>query len=211
MANPTSRTPVLVMFGRFQPPTIAHYALFERAKKATRGPKGKELNLDVTPVVAVIHGEKSGQDKNRNPLSPEDRIKFMQASGKADGINFVHANDVMAALNKLREQGKEPLVVMTGSDRGRTYVDLMNKYLKTDDEQPIKHYMINVGRDEDSDDSGGSDEILNNMTDEIPLELVSGTLARTAARKDMHDKFKVITGLPDNVAKIMAKKIKDAK
>ena len=45
----------------------------------------REKQNDYRVFVVVVEGEETSKDKSKNPLSGEDRIKFMKASGKAVG------------------------------------------------------------------------------------------------------------------------------
>lgn len=186
-----------VVIGRFNPPTIGHYAVFRITKKfiADR----PELNLHPLPIVMVIEGKKSSEDKKRNPLTAADRISFMRASGKADGVVFETASNAMEALMKVRELGFEPIAIAGGSDRAEKYREMLDKYFTTPTGEKIQHYTVNITRSlktpEATDEREGTDAILDNISDEIRVGLVSASLARKAVQRGELQKFLLLVGL----------------
>ena len=102
----------VVMVGRMNPPTAGHYKVIDLMKKFERTNKG------VTPIVVVVAGKETSKDLKKNPLSAEDRVKFMTASGKANGVKFIIAPSAFAAFEEVRKAGYEPYGIAAGSDRG---------------------------------------------------------------------------------------------
>lgn len=193
---------VAVIIGRFNPPTIGHYAIFDKVKRVLHA--NKKLDIDVVPVVMVIGGSKSDNDKERNPLSVDDRISFMKASSKADGVIFMSAKNAFAALASLRSSDMEPIAVAAGSDRIEDYKRILDTNFKTPDGKPIKHFKITLDRDKDAgveqhseDKVAALDKILDKLSKsgEIDIDLVSASLARRAVNRDMHKEFSILTGL----------------
>lgn len=198
-----------VVLGRFSPPHRGHYALFNKVKKWIKN--NPELNLYPLPIVLVIAGKKTSEDKQKNPLEPKDRISMMQSSKLADGVKFLTASTAFEAFEKVREAGFEPIAVATGTDRQEQYIDMLDKYFKNN-EKPVKHYSINLERTEPGigaeNKQAALDDVLKYTDKDIPIELISGSLVRRAVQQNELEKFKILTGLQSDAADIMFKKIK---
>jgi hypothetical protein len=209
---------VAVAIGRFNPPTKGHYKLIDTVKKFIR--ERKDLNLQASPAVVVIGGGKSDQDKQRNPLSVDERIYYMQNSGNANGVTFRSAKNAFEAFAQLRTSGLEPIAIAAGSDRAEDYLRMLDQYWKDEKGRPIKHYKIDLPRaDSAVKDKGGDkvqqmDSILAALKDGdgVGIEHVSGSLARRAAELGYFEEFVKITGLEKNVAvaKSLYKKVRAA-
>lgn len=205
-------TPAAIIIGRFQPPTMGHYAVFTAVKKFIKN--NPDMGLYSMPIVIVVTGKETGKDKGRNPLSPEDRIQFMRASGRADGVRFITASNAIEGMRAVREIGFEPVAIAAGSDRADQYLELLDRYFTGPGGRAIKHYMIKLERpssaaDEPSiDKDAGLDEILKYVDETIPITMVSGSLARRAVEKDDLAKFTILAGLkekPELAAKLFKK------
>lgn len=203
-----------VIVGRFNPPTIGHYAVFDTVKKFIRD--HQDLQLDAVPVVVVVEGKETSKDKSKNPLTADERIRFMTGSGRANGVKFLVAPSAFEAFQECRRNGYEPIAVAGGSDRADKYLEMLDKYFKTEDGENIDHYQITLKRvnegtevepKEKIDKNAGLDDILNYVDDELPVEMVSASLARRAVQRDEFDKFSIITGLKGKVA--LARKMFD--
>jgi hypothetical protein len=201
---------VIVYIGRFSPPTAGHYYAINQMKKfISDHPK---LGLEFTPVVVVVGGSKSDLDLKKNPLSVDLRTKFMKASGNADGVVFLTATNAFTAFEAIRTAGFEPIVITGGQERVADYITLMDKYLKTPDDKPIKHQALKLLRDEEAVDLSGSeklnamDKLLN--SGDIEIDNISGSLARRAVELGFKPEFAKIVGLeskPALAAKMFAK------
>jgi hypothetical protein len=205
-----------VMVGRFNPPTIGHYAVVNTVKKfITANP---ELKLDTVPIVVVIEGKETSKDKNRNPLTADERISFMKGSGRADGVRFLKAGSAFAAFEEVRKAGYEPIAVAAGADRGSNYLSMLDKYYKTQDGATIKHQLIELPRaganesKEKLDKEAALADILKYTDADIPVTMVSASLARLAVLHGEREKFAIIVGLTDkpDLANMMFNKIKAA-
>lgn len=196
----------VVVIGRFQPPTKGHYDVIGQTRKFIN--KNKKLNLEATPAVVIIDGTKSSTDKKRNPLTAEERISFMKASGKANGVDFFVAKNAFDAFKMLREHDFEPIAIAAGSDRIQEYMRILDKYF-TDDGKAIEHYSIPLNRDSDAVDSKADsmDSTLSSMKngEDVETDLVSGSLARRAVELGYEPEFAAIVGLEDKPA--LAKKM----
>lgn len=196
----------IVAVGRFQPATRGHLTVIDLMKAFARKNKG------VTPIVVVVAGKETSKDKAKNPLSAEDRIKFMEASGKANGVKFITAGSAFMAFEEVRKAGYEPYAIAAGSDRGSKYLEMLDKYFTDKDGGKLKH-VIMPGLEERSDpedDGTPSEEILKMAEDgeDIPVHLISGSMARMAVEKGMKKAFAKIVGLDQKLADMMFAKIK---
>ena len=118
--DPSQYDGVVVVFGRFNPPTTGHQKLLQRAKsEASR----KNFALKVYPSRT--------QDKKKNPLEPGTKIEYMRkmfddvAEDIVDDPNAKTIFDVMVAANEL---GFTKLNIMVGQDRLSEFQSLAHKY-----------------------------------------------------------------------------------
>jgi hypothetical protein len=198
----------VVMVGRMNPPTAGHYKVIDLMKKFAR------LNKGVIPIVVVVAGKETSKDKQKNPLSAEDRIKFMSASGKANGVKFLIASSAFAAFEEVRKDGYEPFGIAAGSDRGAKYKEMLDKYFTTTDGKPLKHEVISgLEEREDPEDEGKPSEevlLMAEAGEDIPVHLISGSMAREAVKLGLKKAFAKITDLDQKLANMMFKKIEAA-
>lgn len=204
-----------VMVGRMNPPTAGHYKVIDTMKTFIR--KNPDLKLSATPIVVVVAGEKTSADKSKNPLTAEERVKFMSGSGRANGVLFVIAPSAFAAFEEVRKSGFEPVAVAAGSDRIDRYMELLDKYFTNPNGEKIKHIAIpgleREGQDGDSEDKSSTmQKALDNLKSGNNLDVseVSGSMARRAVELGYEEEFAEIVGLGNKprLAKIMFAKIK---
>lgn len=215
---PMGAKKVAVVIGRFNPPTLGHYAVINEVKKFIR--THQNLGLEVNPVVVVIGGSKSDADKKRNPLTVDERILFMKSSGQADGVIFLSAKNAFEALSNVRDAGLEPVAVAAGTDRIDDYIKILDKHFMTNDGKSIKHHKIHLKRDEsaieknEDNKKSSMDKALKAAQDgeDIETDIISGSLARRAVELGFEPEFAQIVGLSNNpvLAKKMFNKIKAA-
>ena len=201
-----------VIVGRFNPPTIGHYSVIQVVKKVVLQQK-----LDAVPFVVVIEGKETSKDKSRNPLTADERISFMKGSGKADGVKFLKATSAFAAFEEVRKAGFEPIAIAAGSDRGQNYLEMLDKYFKTKDGEYIEHHLIELPRTaneatEKIDKAAALEDVLRYTDGDLPISMVSASLARLAVKKGERGKFAIIVGLTDkpDLATMMFNKIRTA-
>lgn len=215
---PMGSKKVAVVIGRFNPPTKGHYAVINEVRKFIK--KNPGLGLQVNPVVMVIGGSKSDTDKARNPLSVDDRILFMTASGHTNGVVFMSATNAFQALASLREKDFEPVAIAAGNDRLDDYMRILDKHFLTPDGKAIKHHKILLSRDDSAietvaaDKKKAMDSALSAMktTGDVDTDIVSGSLARRAVELGYEEEFAKIVGLESKpvLAKKLFTKIKSA-
>lgn len=198
----------VVMVGRMNPPTAGHYKVIDQMKKFARTNKG------VVPIVVVVAGDKTSKDLKKNPLSADDRIKFMMASGKANGVKFITSTSAFNAFEDVRKAGFEPYAIAAGSDRGSKYLEMLDKYFLSKDEKALKHVIMpGLEAREDPDDEGvPSEEVLERAEkgESIPVHLISGSMARLAVKMGYKKAFAMILGVDQKLADIIFKKVEAA-
>lgn len=198
-----------VVIGRFQPPHIGHYAVFDAVKKYIRS--NADLGLDMVPIVVIVDGKETSKDKARNPLTGRERQSFLESSGLANGMKFLVASSAYDAFIAVRDAGFEPIAIAAGADRADAYLQMLDTYFKTPTGKKIKHHVIELPR-ETTPNAAALGDILSHMDGELPVKLASASLARLAVSRDEFDKFSIITGLQrkTKLAKLMFEKIRAA-
>ena len=109
---------VTFVFGRFNPPTTGHEKLFDTVKKVSKG------------GVYRIYASKS-EDKKKNPLAFNDKVKFMRKLFPKHARNIMADKDVRTVFDiavKLYDQGFTKITMVAGSDRVKEFEKLLNKY-----------------------------------------------------------------------------------
>lgn len=179
---PVPETPgVVVVFGRFNPPTIGHEKLLKRAAKEAEK-RGYELR---------IYPSRS-QDAKKNPLTPQMKISYMRQMfpDYADYIiDDKGSKTIFNVLTGANEEGHTNMVIMVGQDRLGEFQGLGHKYngeLYNYDQLEV----VSAGdRDPDSDDVTG----------------MSASKLRLAAAEG--DFVKFAKGIPDTLGKMQKKEL----
>jgi hypothetical protein len=180
--KPVPETPgVVVVFGRFNPPTIGHEKLLKRAAKEAEK-RGYELR---------IYPSRS-QDAKKNPLTPQMKISYMRQMfpDYADSIvDDKGAKTIFNVLTGANEEGHSNMIIMVGQDRLGEFQGLSHKYngeLYNYDQLEV----VSAGeRDPDSDDVTG----------------MSASKLRLAAAEG--DFVKFAKGVPDTLGNMQKKEL----
>ena len=175
--TPVPESPgVVVVFGRFNPPTVGHEKLLKRAAKEA-DKRGYELR---------IYPSRS-QDAKKNPLTPQMKISYMRQMfpDYADSIiDDKGSKTIFNVLTGANEEGHKNMIIMVGQDRLGEFQGLSHKYngeLYTYDQLEV----VSAGdRDPDSDDVTG----------------MSASKLRLAAAEG--DFVKFAKGVPDTLGKM---------
>ena len=160
-------------FGRFNPPTIGHEVLMNKAKAVG----GRDYRIYVS----------KSQDRKKNPLDYKSKIKYMRKLFPTHATSIVDSpvrTAIDVAVN-LTDEGYTDLIMIAGSDRVGEFQKLLDKYNGVSGKRhgfykfdSIK--VISAGeRDPDAEGASG----------------MSASKMRGAAADDNFDLFK--TGLPD--------------
>lgn len=188
---PHQKQNAVVIIGRFQPPTKAHFMLIDKAKKHIRL-HGEHQKLSVHPIVVIINGTKTSHDHQKNPLTISERKFIFKHSGKANGVKVLVAKDAFDAFIKVREAGFEPFVIGGGDDRIDGYLDILAENFLDEHGGKIKRKKLSGIKDRISASGKGSD---------IPMEGVSSTLARKAAKNEDFPSFLALTNMDEKMGK----------
>jgi hypothetical protein len=138
---------VVVVFGRFNPPTVGHEKLLKRAAKEAEK-RGYELR---------IYPSRS-QDAKKNPLTPQMKISYMRQMFPDYSDNIVDdkgSKTIFNVLTGANTEGHKNMIIMVGADRLGEFQGLSHKYngeLYNYDQLEV----VSAGdRDPDSDDVTG--------------------------------------------------------
>ena len=111
--------PVVMAFGRMNPPTTGHLKLIDKVKSHAEKTGAKH-------VVVVSHS----QDAKKNPLSAEQKIKHLKRY--SPGTTFKSSSKeeptILHHASKLHTAGHDHLTVVAGSDRVKEMHELLNRY-----------------------------------------------------------------------------------
>lgn len=165
------KTAVLA-FGRMNPPTTGHEKLIKKVSD-----EAKKRNASAH--VFVSHT----QDKKKNPLSQEDKIKYVKKVAPEEvnvrGSSKENPTPLHAA-KQLHDEGHQHLVIVAGEDRAQELHDRISKYNGHPDHYNFKSISVVSSGQRDPDAEGE--------------EGMSGTKMREHAKANDHESFK--SGLP---------------
>jgi hypothetical protein len=119
-APPTPKTSEIltIVFGRFNPPTIGHGKLLQKAKEVSQGG-----DLKIYP--SRMYGDPV------NPLSPSDKIYYMRKAFPKFADNIINDNDmnnIFDVLKRAEEDGYDTVNLVTGAKRRSEFDRLANRY-----------------------------------------------------------------------------------
>ena len=169
--------PAVFTFGRFNPPTIGHGKLLDKVAS---------VRPDAKYYVFVSHT----QDAKKNPLDYETKISFLKRQfGKH--TNEIVQNEgirtIIDVMQYLEQQGHDGVIMVAGSDRVKSFNDLLQKY--NGQEYNFDKIIVTSAGERDPDSEG--------------VEGASASKARQAASQGNMAAFaKMIQG-PDQIVKDM--------
>jgi len=111
---------VVAVFGRFNPPTIGHQKLLDKAAKFAEK-KGYELR---------IYPSRS-QDAKKNPLTPELKVTYMRQMFPDYSeyiIDDAKTKTIFNVLTNANAEGHTNMTIMVGADRLSEFQGLAHKY-----------------------------------------------------------------------------------
>lgn len=117
---PKTKGTLVVVFGRFNPPTFGHSQILDTAAN-TAAETGDEY---------VIIPSRS-QDAKKNPLDPDTKISFMRSMYPYHSERIVNDSNIITifdALKKAHNDGYAGVKVITGPDRVKEFEKLANNY-----------------------------------------------------------------------------------
>jgi hypothetical protein len=141
-------TGAVIVFGRFNPPTIGHEKLLKAA--ATQA-KREDADLAIYPSRT--------QDKKKNPLDPKTKIGFMKSMFPDYEENIFDDNNAKTIFDVLTAKyaaGYKSVTIMVGQDRLAEFQGLAQKYNGSDLYAFDEIKVVSAGaRDPDADDVSG--------------------------------------------------------
>jgi len=136
---------IVATFGRFNPPTVGHLKLIDHIKKLA-----KHHGAD-----HIVFASAS-QDKNKNPLSHHEKVKFMKQMFPDTNIQKEsNVKNMLDMMKHLHKQGYKKATIVVGGDRLQEINNLLHKY--NGKEYDFDHIsVVSAGhRDPDSDGDEG--------------------------------------------------------
>lgn len=109
---------VVFTFGKFNPPSLGHEKLIEKAAELS---KGKAFRVYASQV----------EDTKKNPLSLTEKVKFMRKMFPRHARSIMADADVKNVLNvcsKLYEQGFNRVTLVVSEDRVEEFKTLLSAY-----------------------------------------------------------------------------------
>jgi len=141
-------TGAVIVFGRFNPPTIGHEKLLKAA--ATQA-KREGADLAIYPSRT--------QDKKKNPLDPKTKIGFMKTMFPDYQENIFDDNNaktIFDVLSSKYQVGYKSVTIMVGQDRLAEFQGLAQKYNGSELYAFDEIKVVSAGaRDPDADDVSG--------------------------------------------------------
>ena len=184
------------MFGRFNPPTVGHGSIFRKL--------AADADHDGADAFVFVS---STQDSDKNPLTVEQKMYYLEKLYGNLGIRFINTStcelgikkgpckNPSFAMERLREDGYDKLVLYVGSDRIEDFQWMVKSNLKKLDEKKIKYPI----------------EIVNRMPPRSSNNFVasmSATKIRQAAQNNNIEFVKMGTGLLNNDARKLIDEIR---
>ena len=163
--------PLTVTFGRFNPPTIGHQKLLDKAKAAAG-----DGTLKVYPS--------RSQDAKKNPLDPEEKAELMRRMFPDHAGSIVsdpNARTIFDVLKQAHQDGYSSIKIVVGGDRVKEFEKMSGDYNgKLYDFSGVE--TISAG-ERDTDAEG--------------VEGMSASKMRKAAAENDYETF--VSGLPSNI------------
>lgn len=142
---------IVITFGRFQPPNTGHETLFQKVVKEAQGKK-----------FAIFTSQT--YDPKKNPLSYEEKIKFLRKIFPKYSRNIIEDKQVKTVLDaavKLHNLGFTRLTLVCGSDRVNAFDALLKQYNGIEAKHGIYNFVDGINivsnnqRDPDSEGAEG--------------------------------------------------------
>lgn len=185
--------PVVLAFGRMNPPTIGHFKLIDKMASLAHGEKAK------------LYLSHKVNDK-KDPLSYDSKVRWCKkAFGDKVDVIESPARNVFEVLADLYEDGYTDVIYVGGGDRIGGAEDISGSIMKYNGQ---KTGQGNILYDFDSIRFENAGE--RNPDSEDPSEQASASLVRKLVIEDNFDEFKRYVPFNDNDAKTLFKELKYA-
>jgi len=177
--------PVVMAFGRMNPPTTGHLKLIDKVRDVAERNKAKH-------VVVISHS----QDSKKNPLSADQKLKHLQRYSPSTNFKAAEKQDptILHQAARLHAQGHDHLIMVAGSDRVKEYHELLHRYNNVEGKHGKYNFkkiqVVSAGhRDPDAEGAEG----------------MSGTKMREHAKNKDFSSFR--QGVPHHVSDEHAKEL----
>jgi len=172
-ANPTDN-PLVLSFGRMNPPTVGHGKMIE---------KGADIARRIGAKQAVVASR--SQDKEKNPLSPTQKLSWLKSMfpGKNVSVAAPEAASFVGQLQHFHNQGVKDITIVAGSDRIKEFQNILQKYNGPGKLFDFRRARVISAGERDPDAEG--------------VEGMSASKMRKAAKSDDFNTFKM--GLPQHI------------
>jgi len=104
-----------LFLGRMQPIHKGHDAIIKKMKN---------------PIVVLVKGAKSSQDKERNPLDTNYQTKLIKMLNPKVDVFVAPSGYIPDMVNEYRKKGVEVTEILAGSDRINAYRGMINGFNK---------------------------------------------------------------------------------
>jgi len=186
---------VVMIFGRFNPPTTGHKLLVDKSFKLA-----KKLGAE-----HAIFTSKTN-DAKKNPLSVNDKIKYMKLSFPKHRKHIHHPDTIgtrspAEVLEMLSERGYEEVYFMVGSDRVKSFEGMTKSMQDKGYTKFKKIEIVSAGeRDPDADDVSGmsASKMRKFVLDDDFDSFSQGTPMNTKDARNMFDDIKKGMKLNEN-------------
>lgn len=99
--SPRAKKHVELFLGRMQPVHLGHKAIIDSM---------------TNPVVVLVKGGKSSEDKSKNPFDEKDQARFLKKLGRVN-VMTAPSGYIPDIVEMLRKKGQEVTAVYAGNDR----------------------------------------------------------------------------------------------
>jgi phosphopantetheine adenylyltransferase len=114
--NP-QREKMVVVMGRFQPPTLAHRDIIIDASKKFKAPV----------AIVLVRGEKTPKEKSPFPIEMQ-KVMLNKMIKVPHDIYITGSGFIGNFISMMRDNGKEPIGLVAGTDRIKTYKGQIKRY-----------------------------------------------------------------------------------
>lgn len=174
-----SKSPIVITFGRFNPPTIGHAKLIHKV-------------LEVAHALRADHRiyTSLSRDTKKNPLSYQEKLKYLKAFfPEANVVEDYKVISIFSAIKKVADDGYRDVVMVVGSDRVPEIREAVAPYIKKETDKsyrpskdiPLNSFRVVSAGERDPDAEG--------------VEGMSASKMREAASKNEYAKFR--NGVPN--------------
>ena len=138
----------VVIMGRFHPPTLGHKKLIEKAVKKYNAPVS----------IFIVKGAKTTKEKAPFPFALQKEI-FNKMTKVPHRVYIISTGFVGEFIHELRNNDFEPVALMAGSDRLKTYKAQVKRY---SEELNLNMKVVEIKRGEEDISASKVREALKN-------------------------------------------------